>query len=107
MPKFPWGKVVDRFDYDFEGQPFEAIKYHPRIYINGTGTDQVDSNSILYHCPQIGTSSGSLFELLICWLAVQSLSSTEALYVAPAISRALKLNKMCNANPTSEGGFDA
>ena len=106
MAKFPWGKVVDRFDYDFEGQPFEVIKYHPRIYINGLGTDQVDTNSISYHCPQIGSSSGSLFELLICWLAVRSLSLTEALYVTPAISRALKLNKMCNTNPTSEENFN-
>lgn len=104
MAKFPWGKVVDRFDYDFEGQPFEVIKYHPRIYINGLGTDLVDTNSISYHCPQIRTCSDSLFELLICWLAAQSLSSTEALYVAPAVSRALRLNKMPDASPTiSEG----
>jgi hypothetical protein len=106
MPKFPWGKVVDRFDYDFEGQSFEVIKYHPRIYINGTGTDQVDTDSISYHCPQIRTCSYSLFELLVCWLATQSLSSTEALYVAPAVSRALGLNKACNANPTSEENYD-
>ena len=105
MSKFPWGKVVDRFDYDFEGQPFEVIKYQPRTYINSFGTDQVDTSSISYHCPQIGTSADSLFELLICWLAVQSLSSTEALYVAPAISRALKLNKMCNAGPTNKGDY--
>ena len=104
MAKFPWGKVVDRFDYDFEGQPFEVIKYHPRIYINGLGTDQVDTSSISYHCHQISTCSDSLFELLVYWLAAQSLSSTEALYVAPAVSRALRLNKMPDASPTiSEG----
>jgi hypothetical protein len=97
--KFPWGKVIDRFDYDFEGQAFEVVKYHPRVYVDGRGTDQIDTESTMYHCDQISTCAGSLFELLVCWLASRSLGSTEALYVAPAISRALKLNSTTGKTP--------
>jgi hypothetical protein len=65
--KFPRGKAIDRFDYDFEGQRFET-------------------GSTRYHCDQISAWTGSLFELLVHWLASRSLGSTEALYVASAVS---------------------
>jgi hypothetical protein len=27
--KFPWGKVMDKFEYDFDGRTMEVVKYHP------------------------------------------------------------------------------
>jgi hypothetical protein len=80
MSRFTWGKVIDRFEYDFDGVKMEVTKYHPRN----------EEDNILYHCNELSESSDKLFELVISFMAYRKLGHNQHALVA-GISRALEL----------------
>ena len=61
--KFPFGEVIDQFEYDFDGIKMEVVKY-----VSNCG-----NNKVLYHCDEINQSYGSLFSLVTCWIAKKHL----------------------------------
>ncbi len=74
MDKFTWGKVIDKFSYDFDGNLMEVVKYHPWIVKNGhVKTGNPDFNKIEYHCADIHESSSNLYYLIISWIANKNL----------------------------------
>lgn len=89
--RFPWGKVVDLFVYDFDGKSFEAIKYHPWIHDGQRYTSDHDESRIHWYSEELGVSVYSLESLLVCWVAKQGLGIQGPIQVAPAICRALNL----------------
>lgn len=60
---FPWGKVIDRFVFDFDGTVFEVTKYESKM----------KDGAIEYHCEELRQSSSSLFNLLISWITYKQL----------------------------------
>lgn len=77
--KFPWGEVIDRFEYDFDGIKMEVVKFISKY-----------DGSILYCCEEIRESSESLFYLVIAWMAKQQLGSNEGSLVV-GICKALEI----------------
>jgi hypothetical protein len=80
MSRFTWGKVIDRFEYDFDGVKMEVTKYRPRN----------EEDNILYFCNELNESSDKLFELVISFMARRKLGHNQHALVA-GISRALEL----------------
>ena len=92
MSKFNWGKVIDRFTYDFDGDVMEVIKFHPwQTEGNQVLTGQPDLSEIHYHCVELRESSESLQYLLIAWIANKNLGRNQYSLVA-GISKALSIN---------------
>lgn len=52
--KFPFGEVIDRFEYDFDGVKMNVVKY----------ISNCSHNRVLYYCEQISAGAESLFDLL-------------------------------------------
>lgn len=48
IKKFPWGKVIVTFTYDFDGKELEVIKYNPWIVKKCIYTSKPDLSSVLY-----------------------------------------------------------
>lgn len=91
MKKFPWGEVIDRFDYDFDGMQMSVVKFHPWVRHGSTiltGNPCLDIVS--YHCEELHESSDNLLKLVIAWIAFKKLGLNEGSLVA-GISRALCL----------------
>lgn len=88
--RFPWGRVIEVFHYDFEGKVLEVVKYHPWIYKDCASTNKADESKVSYSCEEMSTSSGSLFEAVIRWMAYKQLGCNESL-LASGICRALEI----------------
>jgi len=73
MGEFSWGKVIEKFDYDFDGVTLSVVKYHPTLYVDGFAKQGCYSDDVSYHSEEMHRSCGSLFELLIYWLAHKQL----------------------------------
>jgi hypothetical protein len=92
MKRFPWGKKIETFIYNFDGQEMEVIKYHPwqaegcTVLIGKHNDDQ-----ILYHCPALNESQLTLHGLLISWIAYQRLGANQPALVH-GICRALNVD---------------
>lgn len=86
--KFPWGKVIDRFEYNFDGTILEVVKYHPKKY-DGTEGYSLDE---MFHCEEISGSFGSIQHLLISWIVYKNLGLNEH-SLANGIARALKITE--------------
>ena len=89
MKEFSWGKVIERFNYDFDGVPMEVTKYNPweRDGISIlTGTPNL--SLIEYHCEEIHEASASLQYLLISWIAYKNLGNNQHVLVS-GLSKAL------------------
>ena len=74
MSKFSWGRVIETFEYDFDGEKMEVTKFHPWKVDNGrilTGIP--DETEIYYHCDELSESVESLHYLLIAWIARKNL----------------------------------
>lgn len=70
MGKFPWGKVLDYFSYDFDGTVMEVTKFHPWKSSNcQMMTGDPDTAQTHYNCAELRASFDSLDALLICWIA--------------------------------------
>lgn len=83
MAKFPWGKVIDCFDYDFDGQKMEVIKYHPwKSHGHFIKTGNPDMEQVLYHCETMHESCTNLFHLVIAFIARNNLGLNQQALVA-------------------------
>lgn len=81
MNKFAWGKVIERFDYDFDGDKVEVVKYYP-----STRNDNVPH----FHIEELHESSDSLQYMLIAYIARKNLGLNQHSLVS-GICRALEV----------------
>ncbi|MEY2854607.1 MAG: hypothetical protein RL030_1739 [Pseudomonadota bacterium] len=76
MGKFPWGKVLDYFSYDFDGTVMEVTKYYPwKEGSDGISvkTGDPDETQVEYHCEELHAAFDTLDALLICWITQKRL----------------------------------
>ncbi len=90
MNRFTWGKVIERFEYDFDGVKMEVTKYHPRKTVGIEITREIDESVISYHCEELRQSTDNLFALIVAFIAYKKLGLNQYALVA-GISRALEL----------------
>lgn len=89
MKKFPWGKVLGRFDYDFDGAILEIVKYHPWISVGCTVKSGVANESeTWYHIDTMHASFSSMDEALVNWITFKNLGMNNSA-LAGGICRAL------------------
>lgn len=89
--KFPWGHVIERFEYDFDGKTLDVVKYHPwKVDGCNIRTGDPETGSVSFHCSALSESWGSLDALLISWIARRRLGINEHALVG-GICRALKI----------------
>ncbi|UCV00264.1 hypothetical protein [Acidovorax radicis] len=69
MSKFPWGKVLERFEYDFDGQQVEVVKYLATKFVNGSAVRGEWEDVPSYHIEELSESARSLDYILIAWIA--------------------------------------
>lgn len=89
MEKFLWGKVIADWDYDFDGQVMNIVKYHPWIYDNNGVTKQYDKDEIEYSCQEINISSKSLQHLVILYFLYKNIGLNQE-SLASGIARAIR-----------------
>lgn len=68
MKKFPWGRIINTFVYDFDGTEATIIKFYPWVYENGRITQKFDPKTVEYYCEEINESSDSLMTMIIAWM---------------------------------------
>lgn len=85
--KFPWGKVIETFDYNFDGQIMTVVKYHP--WTDGY-CKRFSPELVEYSCEEISQSAESLFSLIIAWMVYRKLGSNQQALTS-GICRMLKL----------------
>jgi hypothetical protein len=83
MKKFSWGKVLHKFEYDFDGQILEIIKYSPNYDTPHT---------VLYYCEELSESETSIQQLLLSWMIYKNLGPNNQSLIS-GISRAIGLEK--------------
>jgi hypothetical protein len=101
VTKFTWGKIIQRFEYNFDGQVMEVVKFHPwKTHENGHTilSGQPDLDKVEYECPEIHVGSENLFELILHWIARKHLGDNHDSLVT-GVCRAL-----CIGSAESEGG---
>jgi len=88
MKKFPWGRTINTFVYDFDGVEVTIIKFHPFYEDN---TLKPDMEKIEYHCEEINQSADSLIGILITWMVEHQLGRNQGALIQ-GIARMLKLS---------------
>lgn len=88
--RFPWGIVLDIFDYDFDGQKLTVVKYHQWV-LNETPR-RADESQPLYHSEELRASYRSLDALLIAWIAHRRLGLNQHMLVS-GLCRALEIGE--------------
>lgn len=78
--KFPFGEVIDTFEYDFDGVKMSVIKY----------ISNCSHGKVLYCCEETRLSYESLFVLVIAWMAYKQLGNNQYSLV-DGISKALEI----------------
>jgi len=73
MKKFSWGKVLDCFEYDFDGDMLSVTKYHPFKYENNCAINGQFSDEINYHVEEMHESFNSMHSMLIAWVTYKNL----------------------------------
>jgi hypothetical protein len=71
---FPWGKVIERLDYDFDGKKLEIVKAHPWKNWNSEkprNQREFDADRIIYSCEELGVMTNSVVTMLLYWIVVQ------------------------------------
>jgi len=91
MSKFPLGRVIETFVYDFDGVEVSIIKFHPWILEDGRITRKPDFDKIEYHCEEINQSSDSLITILLTWIVEHQLGRNQGA-LTQGIARMLKLS---------------
>lgn len=92
MAKFAWGKVMEVFEYDFDGVPMKVTKYHPWERNGGTVlTGTPNLARIEYHCDELHETSMSLQYLILAWIANKNLGNNQHVLVS-GLSKALGIN---------------
>lgn len=88
--KFPWGRVIKRFQYDFDGKAVEVVKFYPTKFKNGIGVRGEYTETPKYHIEELSESANSLDYILVAWIARQRLGLNQHALVA-GICRALEI----------------
>ena len=88
MSKFVWGKVIDRFVYDFDGESVEVVKYYPDKFVNGSKVNGEYEDRPAFHIGDLHTSAYTLDEMIITWIANKRLGLNQHTLVG-GICRAL------------------
>jgi len=83
---FPWGKVIETFTYDMDGDTLRIVKFHPWDYYmpRVASLDKVE-----YYCEDMSMTGPSLQYMVLAWIAWKNLGmNQEALVngVAKALS---------------------
>lgn len=74
MKKFSWGKVLGRFEYDFDGVQLEVVKYHPWQSEGCSVKIGVPNESeTWYHIEVMHAAFGSMDEALINWITFKNM----------------------------------
>ena len=91
ISRFPWGRIINTFVYDFDGVEVTIIKFHPWVYENGYSTKKPDMEKIEYYCEEINQSADSLIGILITWMVEHQLGRNQGA-LTQGIARMLKLS---------------
>lgn len=91
MSKFPWGKIIEKFDLDFNGDVLVIVKYHP--WVNTGERNRSDDSVVLFHCDEIHESRDNIYALVIAWMARKQLGLNQQSLV-DGICRALMLDEI-------------
>jgi hypothetical protein len=92
MSIFPWGKVIERFVYDFEGDKVEIVKYHPHLQDTQKRVREIDTNKVWYHLEDHHVSHSSIEACLLTWMAEKHLGLNHHTLVS-GICRALNIKE--------------
>lgn len=88
--KFPWGRIVETFTYDFDGEKVEVVKYLPNKFANGIGIKGQYEEVPLYHISELHQSTYSMVGILLAWIVHRQLGLNQSsLYVG--ICKALNI----------------
>ena len=80
MKQFPWGSVIDRLKYDFDGVSLDVTKYVDK------------QGQTLYHVEELHASFYGMDSMLIAWIAYRRLGLNQHNLVG-GICRALEINE--------------
>ena len=86
---FPWGKVIERFNLDFDGERMEVVKY--RAWTTDGMVVEIGLpilGEISYSVPLMHTSFGSMDAAVIGWITYRHLGLHQDA-LASGICRAL------------------
>jgi len=78
--KFPFGEVIDEFEYYFDGIKMNFVKY----------ISNCSHRKVLYYCEEIKSSYESIYSLVIAWIAYQNLGANQESLVS-GICKALEI----------------
>ncbi len=93
MKKFVWGKIIERFNYDFEDNSIEIIKFHPWLIDGHTLlTGKPNCKQVLYHCELLHESFNSLYAAIIGYIVYDKLGMNQYALVS-GICRALNIDQ--------------
>ena len=92
---FPWGKIITRFSYDFDGSTFEVTKFFPHKFVNGHQVFDEHKKRVFEDTPsfnneELHESSHTLDALLVSFIARKHLGTNQSSLVA-GIVRALSI----------------
>ncbi len=91
--KFPWSKVVDRFEWDMVGRLLSVVKYHPwKNEGPFVKRGQPNENETLYSCGEMSWSYRSLDSLLVGWITFKHLGINQMSLVS-GICRAIGIEE--------------
>lgn len=78
MKPFAWGKVLEKFEYDFDGHTIHVIKYHPwKREGHSVQTGIANPDEIEYECTEINEAFSTIESLLIAWIARKNLGNNQ------------------------------
>ncbi len=92
---FPWGKVIERFHYDFDNDTLAVTKYHPWTRSGANVNVGTPSARIAYHVEALSESFDNMDTLLIAWIVNKHLGHNQRALVE-GICRALFIPPQTN-----------
>ena len=93
MKRFPWGMIIETFEFLIDGHELIIVKYHPWVREGNrilTGTPNLDL--VEYNCDEISQSANSMMVLIIAWITYKKLGCNQDSLVC-GIARMLKLEE--------------
>ena len=88
--RFPWGKVIDRLFWKFDGLTLEIVKFHPWKGSSGPAPRDVD-DSVTHYCCEGGIGIYESFDAaLIGWIAHRRVGAN-SYGLAAGVCRALRI----------------
>lgn len=91
--QFSWGRVIETFHYNFDGQVMVVTKYHPwKQSLSGKSIRGEASTHIEYHCEELRMASDNIQHLIIAWIAQKNIGLNQQALVH-GVCRALGIEK--------------